>query len=102
MGWRFRVWLTGAWGWCDGDGAACGLLLLLPLRTLAGTTHASKVLHRLTQPTRACARRLESAVTAALDSGYRTGDIMQEGCTLVGCSAMGDVLLRHVAEPVSV
>ena len=41
-------------------------------------------------------------MTAALDAGYRTGDIMQEGCTLVGCTAMGDVLLQRVAEPVSV
>ena len=39
------------------------------------------------------ADRLESAVTAALDAGYRTGDIMQPGCTQVGCKQMGEVVL---------
>lgn len=42
----------------------------------------------------AVADRLEASVTAALDAGYRTGDIMAEGCTKVGCSEMGEVLLR--------
>ncbi|PSC69987.1 3-isopropylmalate dehydrogenase [Micractinium conductrix] len=44
------------------------------------------------------ADRLEAAVTAALDAGYRTGDIMQPGCTLVGCRQMGEVLLNTVTE----
>jgi len=39
------------------------------------------------------ADRIEKAVTAVLDSGYRTGDIMSEGMTLVGCKKMGEVLL---------
>ena len=37
-------------------------------------------------------------MTAALDAGYRTGDIMQPGCTLVGCRQMGEVLLNTVTE----
>eukprot|EP00887_Chlorella_sp_A99_P000331 scaffold13.g331.t1 len=44
----------------------------------------------------AVAGRLEAAVTAALDAGYRTGDIMQPGKQQVGCKAMGDVLLKHI------
>ena len=43
------------------------------------------------------ADRLETAVTAALDGGYRTGDIMQPGCTQVGCRQMGEVLLAQLA-----
>lgn len=39
------------------------------------------------------AARLEAAVTAALDGGYRTGDIMQPGCKQVG------VLRRSGAHP---
>ncbi len=35
---------------------------------------------------------VERAVAAVLDKGLRTGDIMREGCTLVGCKAMGDAI----------
>lgn len=45
------------------------------------------------------ADRIEAAVTAALDAGFRTGDIMQEGATQVGCTQMGDALLRNLQEP---
>lgn len=37
--------------------------------------------------------RLERAVLKVLDQGYRTGDIMSDGMTLVGCKAMGEALL---------
>lgn len=37
---------------------------------------------------------IEAAVTATLDAGYRTGDIMQPGCTQVGCKAMGEAVLK--------
>ena len=37
---------------------------------------------------------LESAVDRVLAAGYRTGDLMAEGCTLLGCQAMGDQLLQ--------
>lgn len=39
------------------------------------------------------ARSIEQAVTKVLDSGLRTGDIMQAGCTQVGCRAMGEAIL---------
>ncbi len=35
---------------------------------------------------------IEAAVHTVLDSGKRTGDSMAEGCTLVGCSEMGDAI----------
>jgi 3-isopropylmalate dehydrogenase len=40
---------------------------------------------------------LEHAVTYALDEGFRTGDIMSEGCKQVTCSEMGDVLMSFVS-----
>ena len=45
------------------------------------------------------AERLEASVTAALDAGYRTGDLMSPGCQLIGCSALGDLLLQSIEEP---
>ena len=39
---------------------------------------------------------IEAAVSAVLDDGVRTADIMQEGCTLVGCAAMGDAILAKL------
>jgi 3-isopropylmalate dehydrogenase len=41
----------------------------------------------------AAAAALEQAVDRVLTQGLRTGDLMAEGCTLVGCRAMGDHLL---------
>ncbi|MDD6262392.1 MAG: 3-isopropylmalate dehydrogenase [Clostridiales bacterium] len=35
---------------------------------------------------------IESAVDSVLSDGYRTGDIMQEGCKKVLCSEMGDLI----------
>lgn len=40
------------------------------------------------------ADKIEQAVLKVLDLGYRTGDIMSEGCQLVGCKAMGEALLK--------
>ncbi|NMF82006.1 3-isopropylmalate dehydrogenase [Nodosilinea sp. P-1105] len=51
--------------------------------------------YALDQPT--AADRLEKAVIKVLDQGYRTGDIMAENMTLVGCKAMGDALLSALA-----
>ncbi len=42
---------------------------------------------------RAAATDLEAAVDWVLGAGYRTGDLMAPGCTLLGCQAMGDQLL---------
>ena len=39
---------------------------------------------------------IEAALNKALDMGLRTGDIMQEGCTLVGCKEMGDAVLSYL------
>ncbi|MGB3201895.1 MAG: 3-isopropylmalate dehydrogenase [Nodosilinea sp.] len=49
----------------------------------------------LDQP--AAADRIEQAVTTVLDQDYRTGDIMAENMTQVGCKAMGEALLRALA-----
>jgi 3-isopropylmalate dehydrogenase len=45
----------------------------------------------LNQPV--AADRMERAVLQVLDAGKRTGDIMSEGMTLLGCRAMGKALL---------
>jgi 3-isopropylmalate dehydrogenase len=37
----------------------------------------------------AAADRIDSAVEAVLDEGYRTADIQEPGCKLVGCKEMG-------------
>ncbi len=39
---------------------------------------------------------IETAVNKALDQGLRTADMMSEGCTLVGCRAMGDAILAAI------
>jgi 3-isopropylmalate dehydrogenase len=41
----------------------------------------------------AAAADLEAAVERTLEAGFRTGDLMAEGCTRLGCRAMGDQLL---------
>lgn len=46
----------------------------------------------------AIAARLEKAVNSVLDAGFRTGDIMAEGCQQITCSEMGKKLLAFVAE----
>ena len=39
---------------------------------------------------------VETAVQAALKEGYRTGDIMSEGCTQVGTVQMGDLIAERI------
>ncbi len=39
---------------------------------------------------------VEAAVKEVLKEGYRTVDIMSEGCTQVSCSKMGDLLVERV------
>ena len=41
---------------------------------------------------------IENAVKAVLKAGYRTGDIMQDGKTLVGTKEMGDILVKTIKE----
>lgn len=42
------------------------------------------------------ADEIENAVKEVLKAGYRTGDIMQEGKTLVGTVEMGDILVKNI------
>ena len=39
---------------------------------------------------------IEQAVTQVLKDGYRTGDIMSEGCTQVGTVQMGDLIAERI------
>lgn len=39
---------------------------------------------------------IEAAVQSVLTDGYRTGDIMSEGCTRVGTTAMGDLIAGRI------
>ncbi len=39
---------------------------------------------------------IEAAVKTVLQKGYRTGDIMSEGCTKVGCKEMGNLLAAEI------
>lgn len=48
--------------------------------------------YSLNQPT--AADRIEQAVNTVLDQGNRTGDIMSDGMTLLGCKAMGEALIK--------
>ena len=40
---------------------------------------------------------VEAAVQKVLTAGYRTGDIMSEGCKLVGTKEMGDLIADAIA-----
>ncbi len=39
---------------------------------------------------------IEAAVQQVLTEGYRTGDIMSEGCKKVGTAKMGDLIAQHI------
>lgn len=61
-----------------------------------GTILSAAMMLRYSFDAPAEADAIERAVNAVLDSGLRTGDIMSEGCTLVGCAAMGDAILARL------
>lgn len=42
------------------------------------------------------ADNIEAAVQKVLDEGYRTGDIMSEGCKALGCKEMGDLIAANI------
>ncbi|MFH0862828.1 MAG: 3-isopropylmalate dehydrogenase [Candidatus Altiarchaeota archaeon] len=42
------------------------------------------------------AAKIEAAVLSVLEEGYRTGDIMAEGMTKVGCAEMGEQICKRV------
>jgi 3-isopropylmalate dehydrogenase len=54
---------------------------------------SAAMLLRIAFQQEAAASALEAAVDRVLAAGYRTGDLMAEGCTQLGCRAMGDQLL---------
>ncbi|HVO92748.1 MAG TPA: isocitrate/isopropylmalate family dehydrogenase, partial [Terriglobales bacterium] len=56
-----------------------------PLATILSV--AMMLRHSLDQG--AAAERIEKAVQEVLDAGYRTADIQEMGCKLVGCRQMG-------------
>ena len=39
---------------------------------------------------------IEAAVSQVLKDGYRTGDIMSDGCTKVGTARMGDLICERI------
>ena len=39
---------------------------------------------------------IEAAVSAVLDAGFRTADMMADGCTKVGCTAITDEILKRI------
>lgn len=41
---------------------------------------------------------IEKAVSTYLDAGYRTGDIMSEGMTLVGCKQCGELICSYLTK----
>ena len=42
------------------------------------------------------ADEIEAAVNAVLDAGFRTADMMADGCIQVGCTAITDKILKHI------
>lgn len=60
-----------------------------PLATIL----SAAMMLRYTFGDEANALRIEDAVKKALAQGYRTADIHTEGCTKVGCNAMGDAVV---------
>ena len=39
---------------------------------------------------------VEAAISQVLKDGYRTGDIMSEGCTKVNTAQMGDLICERI------
>ena len=62
-----------------------------------GTILAAAMMLRLSFNMAEEADAVEAAVNAALQRGLRCGDIMSEGCALVGCREMGDAIRGLVA-----
>lgn len=58
-----------------------------------GTILSAAMMLRYSFDMPAEADAIENAVNEVLNAGYRTGDIMQEGMTKVGCKAMGDAVV---------
>ncbi len=61
-----------------------------------GTIMSAAMMLRYSFDMPAEADAIEAAVNKALDDGYRTGDIMQEGKTKVSCSEMGNIIAANI------
>ena len=61
-----------------------------------GTILSAAMMLRYSFDMAAEADNIEVAVNAVLDAGYRTGDIMQDGCTKLSCSEMGDMVVKNI------
>ena len=61
-----------------------------------GTIMSAAMMLRYSFDMAAEADAIEAAVNKALDDGYRTGDIMQDGCKKVRCSEMGSIIAAKV------
>ncbi len=59
-----------------------------------GTILSAAMMLRFSFDMKKEADAIENAVSAYLDAGYRTADIMSEGMTLVGCKQCGDLILK--------
>src|SRR5919106_1790751 len=64
-----------------------------PLATIL--TIALMLRHSFNEPE--AAERIEQAVEAVLNGGYRTLDIQEPGCKLVGCTQMGQLVRDRIA-----
>ena len=61
-----------------------------------GTILSAAMMLRYSFDMAAEADNIEAAVNAVLDAGSRTGDIMQDGCTKLSCSEMGDRVVKNI------
>jgi len=61
-----------------------------PLATIL----SAAMLLRYSLDNEAAAQTIEKAVSSVLERGYRTADIQQPGCNLVGTQEMGDAVLK--------
>ena len=61
-----------------------------------GTILAAAMMLRYSFDMAAEADAVEAAVDGALKAGYRCGDILGEGATLVGCREMGSLIRQRI------
>ena len=61
-----------------------------------GTILAAAMMLRYSPDLAQEADAIENAVSAVLDAGFRTGDICNPGCTLVGCKEMGRRIRENI------
>ena len=64
-----------------------------PLATILSVA----MMMRYTFAQEATAQRIESAVHKVLQQGLRTGDIYEAGMQKIGCSAMGDAVVKALS-----